>query len=115
MLPWVNYANETCRLFLHRHIQKLGWFSVIYPVRPIHFVREEFVLASTAPYIVRLLKVHCHSVSLGKLCKRNMWIIPPLLFSNAKAFKISKSLLGFQVKILDFQQFIDPCMAFYLG
>ena len=88
MLPRVNYANETCRLFLHRHIQKLGWFSVIYPVRPIHFVWEEFVLASTAPYIVHLLKVHCRSVSLGKLCKRNVWIIPPLLFSNAKAFNL---------------------------
>ena len=60
------------------------------------------MFAPTAPYIVNLLKVHCHYVSLGKLYKRNVWIVPLSLYSKVKAknfiLKILKSLLGFQVK-----------------
>ena len=72
------------------------------------------MFAPTAPCIIHLLKVHCHSVSLGKLCKINEWIAPLLLYSKVKVniyiLKILKSLLGFQVKIQGFQQFVDLCM-----
>ena len=54
---------------------KVGWFLVIFAVRPMHFVWGEFVFAPTVPYTVHLLKVHCHSVSLGKLYKWNVWIV----------------------------------------
>jgi len=38
MLLWVNYTNETCKLFLHYRNQKLGQFLAIFAVWPIHFV-----------------------------------------------------------------------------
>jgi len=44
------------------------------------------VFAPTAPYIDYLLKLYCHSVSLGKLNKLNiMWIVPPSLYSKVRA------------------------------
>ena len=134
MLLWVNYTNETCRLFLHCRNQKLGRFLATFAAQPIYFVQggfvfaptapytvhlskqkypaimvsytvwtvppslyskvraifvawlyilpqEEFVFAPTALYIIHLLKVHCCSVSFGKLCKRNMGIDPLSLYS----------------------------------
>ena len=45
----------------------IGW--AIFAVRPMHFVWGEFVFAPTALCIVHLLKLHCHSISLGELCK----------------------------------------------
>ena len=42
------------------------------------------MFAPTAPYIIHLLKVHCQSVSLGKLCKRNAWIVSPSLYSKVR-------------------------------
>jgi len=66
MLPWVNYTNDTCRLFLY---QKLRQFLALFAVWLIHFVWEEFVLTPTALYIAHLLKLYCHPVSLGELCK----------------------------------------------
>ena len=64
MLLWVNYMS---RLFLHQCIQKLGRILAIFAVQPMNFVLGEFVIAPTALYIVHLLKIHCHSVSLGEL------------------------------------------------
>jgi len=46
--------------------KKLRQILVIFAVWHIHFIWEEFEFAPTMLYIVHLLKVHCHSVSLGK-------------------------------------------------
>jgi len=102
MVPlYVDYTNEMCTLFLQCHIQKLGRVLVIFAVQHIHFVWGEFVFAPTVPCIIHLLKVHCHSVSIGKLYK--MWIVLLSHYSKLKAnvyiLDISKVLLGFQVKI----------------
>ena len=48
----------------------------LFAVLPIPFVWGEFVFIPTALYVVHLLKVHCHSVSLGKLYKLNVWTVP---------------------------------------
>ena len=55
VFPFVSlsYANETCRLFLHHFIQKLGW---IFAVHSVHSVWGDFAFAITASYIVCLLK-----------------------------------------------------------
>jgi len=42
------------------------------------------VLAPTTLYIDYLLKLHCHSVSLGKLNKLNVLIVPPSLYSKVR-------------------------------
>ena len=47
MLLWVNYANETCRLFLHYWNRKLGGFLVIFAVQPIHFVWGRIYVCSS--------------------------------------------------------------------
>ena len=73
------------------------------------------MFALTALYIVHLLKVHYHYVSLGKLSlyKSNEWIVPKFK-ANFYILHVRyfKCLQGFQVKIQDFQQFIDPCMLY---
>ena len=42
------------------------------------------MFASTAPYIVYLLKIHCYSVSLGKLYKQNVLIVLPSLYLKVR-------------------------------
>ena len=54
------------------------------------------MLAPTASYTLHLLKVHCHYVSLVKLHKRNVWIVPLLLYSKVNANNLqSKDFVGF--------------------
>ena len=136
MLPWVNYTNKMFRLFLHHRWPhwKVGTiFSDIYGVAhafclgricirsncSVRFISKSTLpfcfpcfiqlFVPTAPNIVKC--THCNSVSFAKLHKWNVWIISPLLYLKLNIFmhstEISKSLLGFQIKIWDNQQFID--------
>ena len=63
----VSLCNKTCGLFLHHFAQEL-WQFLQFACMFYH-VEIEFVFAVTVPYIILLLKVHCHSVFLGKLHK----------------------------------------------
>ena len=134
MLSWVSYTKEMCKLFPHHCIQKLGQFLLIFAVRPIHFAWGVFVFAPTAPLfesqgdfcwplihfaigrifvftitapqIIHLLNI------LFPLVNYTNETVPLLLYSKVKAnvyiLKISKSLLGFQVKIVRFPTIYRP-------
>ena len=46
---------------------------------------EKFFFSVTAWYVVHMLKLQYHYVSLGKFYKLNMWIVLALLYSKVKA------------------------------
>ena len=81
-------------------------------ISSVHFAIGRICVRSNCSEHYSFAKfIHCHSVSFGKLHKWNEWIISPLLYLKFNIFmhstEISKSLLGFQIKIWDNQQFID--------
>jgi len=82
LFPLVSYTHETCGLFLYWFIQNLGLLTCIFAIGRICARSNS---APTAPYVVHLLKLHFHSVSLGKLCKWNMWTVPVWLYLKAEA------------------------------
>ena len=76
LFPLVSYTNGTCGLFLHHFIWELRWLLLL----ACTFCHKENVFIPTALYIIHLLKkLCCHSVSLGKLYKWNVWTVPQLL------------------------------------
>jgi len=60
MLLWVNYTNETSRLFLYYHNRSWDDFGD----GPYILHGGEFVFAQTTLHTIHLLKVHCHYLSL---------------------------------------------------
>ena len=66
------------------------------------------MFAPTTSYIDYLLKLHCHSVSLGKLNKFNVQIVPPSLYSKVRVIFVIR------LYILPYEEFVFAPTAPYI-